>query len=459
MNYMLCPECGAVQLATVDSSAAHIICIACGHKAKASKLCCKMCPDCQSLLYSPPALLEKAVFPCAREHEEEKAERRRKAVEERKAEEERKAAEAAAENAARQPEAAACEPTAPAEPEEDSPASPYPPIPCEDCGAAIKPAGNEYPACPVCGGVPSRYYVHEQLYKLGGPLAPLQIKWHPQPMEMIHIDQYSAAIPPYSVVIVGEDQAALYKAGGSSVWLTGGNTYPLFDDFRTEDQIVEGIYHGNSLEDSLGYRIDTKIIFFDKCIQNTAFSVPISLKDDEWLITLPVSVGIQLCEPETLTQNRQDLNDAKALTEELIGIAHAAISKEINQRLLDISEDQLDEAQKASGVRRLLRDAIVQEAAAIRQQVNLTLMPRYGLQAAFLEMDISAAELLNTKESDRVSCPVCGADNWVPRGSKNPFACRKCGAKLSWCITCGFTTTRITARHTKECTKCGFEKF
>ena len=453
MNYLLCPECGALLPATVSPSA-RIACAKCGFETKTKKLCCKMCPDCQSLLYTLPAQLEKAAFPCAAKHIEEKEWRRRKA------EEERKAAEAAA---ASTPEPEPVEPVEPAEPEAvegESPANPYPPIPCEICGAMLKPKGDEYPVCPSCGSQPTRGHIHEQLYKLGGPLAPLQIKWHPGPNEMMHIDRNSAAIPPYSVVIVGKDQAALYKAGGDSIWLTGGSTYPLFDDFRTEDQIVEGIYRGNAAEESLNYRIDTAIIFFDKRIQNTAFSLSLSLLDGVWQVSLPVSVGVQVSEPETLLQNSQELSDAEAMTRELIGLVQTAVSREISQRLLDIPDESMAEARKASDVRRLLRDAVARESAAIRQRVNLALMPRYGVQAAFLEVDVSAAELLNTEESDRVACPVCAADNWVPKGSKTPFSCRSCGSHLSWCITCGaFTTTRLTARHTKECVKCGFEKF
>ena len=454
MNYLLCPECGSLLPATISTSA-RITCAKCGFETKIKKLCCKMCPDCQSLLYSLPAELEMAVFPCAAKHAEEKERRRRRA------EEERKAVDTAAAASPSEPEPV--EPAEPAAPEtgvDESPANPYPPIPCEICGAMMKPKGSEYPVCPSCGSEPSRAYIHEQLYKLGGPLAPLQIKWHPEHQEMMHIDRNSAAIPPYSVVIVGEDQVALYKAGGSSIWLTGGNTYPLFDDLRTEDQIVEGIYRGNAMEDSLGYRIDTTIIFFDKRIQSTAFTASLTLPDGVWQVSLPVSVGVQLSEPETLMQNSLNLSDAETMTRELIGYVQTAVSKEISQRLLDIPDESMAEARKASDVRRLLRNAVALESAAIRQRVNLELVPRYGVQAAFLEVDVSAAELLNTEESDRVACPVCHAENWVPKGSKNSFSCRKCGSHLSWCITCGaYTTTRLTARHTKECVKCGFEKF
>ena len=85
MNYILCPKCQKVQQASFNRSN-HIVCSACKTDYKVKQFCCKQCPDCGSLLYAPPADLERSEFPCRREHLLEK-EARRKAAEKRREQE------------------------------------------------------------------------------------------------------------------------------------------------------------------------------------------------------------------------------------------------------------------------------------------------------------------------------------------------------------------------------------
>lgn len=453
MNYLLCPACNQVKPAAVTHND-RILCSECGTALKIRQLCCKQCPECGNLLYAPPVALEKAVFPCAQEHLREKEARRKQqeAVEETLREMEARQLEAEAQ----------ASPQPPADSEEAAVSQPdgsdgYPPIPCEYCGQMISAVHGEYGACPACGRQPSPSHAFGQLYANGGPLKPIQIKWEPAMNEMVCVHTRSDAIPPYSVLIVGENQAAIYCSGGASLSLSAGKTYALFDDPRTEEEIVEGIYRGNSMEDSLGYRINTKIVFFDLRSQNAAFQASFRLRD--WYVQLPVDMDIKICAPETLLRTNQNFSDGRAVTEDLKAQAKAAVLQEINERVLAVSADRLAEAQTEDDFRQILADTLIGEADAIRQQASLPLIRRGGLQIPFLRFRLAEAACVDIRQAETVECPACSTVYWVRSGKRSAVKCPACGQSVSWCFTCRrFTPSRQTASGTEECVICGYAK-
>ncbi len=423
MVYIYCQQCGSVQPSAAASDGV-IVCGACGSKQKMADLVSKRCPECGSELYAPPQALSAAVFPC---HPE--------AGEKPDGQDEQNAQDG-----------------------QDADGG-YPPIPCEHCGETLVSSNGEYGACPACGRAPSPLYIYRQLYLRGGPLQPIQIKWEPGKNEMVSVHTRSDAIPPFSVLIVGENQKAVFCAGGATLWLASGKTYPLFDDPRTEDEIVQSIYRGNYLDDSLGYRINTKIIFFDLGSHSAPFVESVMLGGDVWAVRLPVDMDVQICAPETLLRADLDLADSEAATASLIDQAKAAALHEITRRLQAIPADRVKEAQTEEDIRRILGDTVSQDADAIRQQANVSLIRRFGIQIAFLRLQLAAVSCVDTRRAKSVACPSCGTVHWVRADHQGPTQCPACGVRLTWCFTCRkYTPSRTSGLQAEECLLCGFVK-
>ena len=452
MNYLLCPGCNQVKPSAVTHNE-RIVCSECGVAVKIKQLCCKQCPDCGSLLYAPPAELEKAVFPCAQEHLQKGEELRNRQEAAEAAIEEQEAGQAEAE--------ASVPPQMPTDGEEAAASRPdendgYPPIPCEHCGNPLSAVHGEYGACAKCGQQSSPLYIFRQLYACGGPLQPIQIKWEPAPNEMVYVHTRSDAIPPYSVLIVGENQAAIYCSGGASRLLTAG-TYALFYDSRTEDEIIQGIYHGNLMENSLDYRINTKIVFFDLRSQRMAFQDYLRL--GTWAVQLPVDMNVKICAPETLLRTDADFADGHAVSSDLMEQAKAAVLQEIREQVLSIPDDRMAEAKTEEDVRRILAETMSGEADAVRQRASQQLIRRSGIQIPYLRFGLAGTSCIDTRRAEAVECPSCKSSFWVEAGRRSAVKCPSCGHSVSWCFTCRrFTASRPTAHGTEECTICGFEK-
>lgn len=465
MNYMFCPKCQKVQPAFFDRSK-HIVCSECRSDFKVKQFCCKQCHDCGSLLYAPPAALESSVFPCLKEHMRQK-EAQRAAAENRKKEEEKKQAEDEKDIADTQakppvPEMPAADKKTEI-PDDPAPApkqdSAYPAIPCETCGKPLPFSSEAYGTCVSCGKTPSQTYIHRQLYQMHGPMKPIQYKWNPTPLELLHVAEMSDAIPIHSVLIVGDQQEAYYFAGGDKEAFHEEGTYPLFDDPRTEDEIIKAMYLGNASEDSIAYRLNTRILFLDMHKQKLFFRADFSLLNGGWLVSLPFDLDFQICESENLLRNQLDFDGLPAFAEKLIRQIKMEVKQEMSERLLRIPTDKLAEAENEESVRRVLSEVLDQETEAVRQNVNRQLVQRLGLQIVFLRVPLISADFINTTACNRVVCPTCKKALWVEKGSRPTIQCSECGTRLRWCFMCRAVTPSVMINpNTEECTVCGHVK-
>ena len=405
MNYMFCPKCGKVQPGAVTRFD-HVICSECGAKSRLRQLDFKVCPECGSKLYAPKDRIDQAAFPCGALHAAQREEAAPPAAAQEELQEKQADAAASAAEAEEKMEGAD------AQPREEAPDA----------------------------------------------QAPLQIKWDPAPESFLHIYRNAGAIPPYSVLIVRENQEAVYCAGGATQRLPGGNTYPLFDDPRTEEEIMAGIYRGNASQDSLAYRLDTRIIFISKQNHDLLAQVHIALPGGAWEAELPCDVAFQVCEADNLLRNAGNYLDEEEITRTVTQNVQKAVAGEINAQLLSVSEDQAAEAKTAGDLKRLLADWLEEATPALCQRVNQRLVPRWGVRIAYLDIDCANALCRNIRNSMQAECPLCGHVNWVEKGARKAFACSECRARLSWCAVCGrFTASRRLSP--EECAECGYLKF
>jgi len=359
---------------------------------------------------------------------------------------------------------------------------------CSECGTNMRRNSLNFETCPVCSNklyfpkdqvehivfpchpqgnstlpedyqteIPGEVNITEDMTDPGKPI---QIKWDPMPDDLLYIHQRSRSIPPYSVLIVREDQEAIYYASGSSVRLAGGNTYPLFDDPRTEEEIVAGIYQGLSAEDSLAYRLDTRIIFVDKRNHDLMVQMNSTLPGDIWKVTLPCDIAFQISEPENLLQNAGAIRDTKQTTEEIKQTVINAVEREIAVSLNRLSEDQIAEIKTKEELKQVLTAFFAEEAIKISQRANQRLVGRRGVRIAYLDLDCMNALCWNRATAYQAECPECGELNWVEKENRKAFICTACKEKATWCGICGrFTKSMATKDSGDVCTECKYPKF
>lgn len=411
MNYLFCPDCGKVQPGAVTRFD-HIICSQCGRKLNLRGLDYKLCPDCGNILYAPGDRIERLQFPCSAEH----ASRKENAVG-----------------------------SAPAEVHDER---------TRAAVNGVSPADEKTDREDVLTAAESTPAAQTEEEGTHASQTPLQIKWDPAPGDLIHIHPCSSAIPPYSVLIVRENQEAVYCAGGAMQTLSGGRTYPLFDDPRTEEEIIEGIYQNNSSKDSLDYRLDTKIIFVSK-YHDLLSKAHIALPGDTWEAELPCDIGFRVCETELLLRNPVNLRDEAEFARTVTQSVEKAVVGEINARFLDISEERAAEVKTEGELKRLSVGLLQEETAAICQRVNQRLVPHWGIRVSYLDMDFDNMLCRNIRNSVQEVCPYCGHKNWIEKGSRKAYTCAECRTKLSWCIYCKrFTKSRRLLPD--ECAECGY---
>ncbi len=446
MNYIFCPKCQKVRKASFNRSN-HIVCGTCKTDYKVKQFCCKQCPDCGSLLYAPPADLERSEFPCRPEHLLEK-EARRKAAEKRRKQETEQTAESVQDAPDAQLSTEA--------PAQEQPAQYIP-------DSAV-PSARQDEMPPVSNEADRSCFAGEKKHdggQPGGSAKFVQFKWDPAPLELLHVAESSDAIPPHSILIVGDQQEAYYFAGGARHCFDEEGTYPLFDDPRTEDEIIEGMYLGNTSEDSLAYKLNTRILFFDKHQQQLSFQADFSLLNSAWRVSLPFDLTFQICETENLLRNQKDFGDAAGAVKELIRQIQVEVKQEMSERLLCIPSDKLAEAETEENVRSLLFDVLNRETEAVRQSVNRLLVQRFGLNIIFLRPRLVSAAFINTAMAERVVCPKCGKEIWTEKGNRGRIQCPSCGIRLSWCFMCQkFTESMITDAKEEKCANpmCGYIK-
>ncbi len=346
-------------------------------------------------------------------------------------------------------EAAAQEQPAPAQNAE------VPVVPSAPHDEPLPVSGEDSEPCPVCEKKTDDDQPRESAKFI-------QFKWDPAPLELLHVAECSDAIPPHSILIVGDQQEAYYFAGGAKHCFDEEGTYPLFDDPRTEDEIIEGMYLGNTSEDSLAYKLNTRIIFFDKHQQQMSFQADFSLLNSVWRVYLPFDLTFQICETENLLRNQKDFGDAAEVVKELIRQIQAEVKQEMSERLLSIPSEKLEEAETEESVRGMLFDVLNREMEAARQNVNRLLVQRFGLQIVFLRPRLANAVFINTALSERTVCPKCGKEIWTEKGNRGRIQCPACGTRLSWCFMCRkFTESVINDANAEKCANptCGYIKF
>lgn len=442
MNYVLCPKCKKTQPAVILDGR-KIVCGKCGAELKLKGLSNKMCPDCRSLLYAPPADLEMALFPCREDHKRQKEARKILQAAREAQEAAEKASEKAAENAEEPAEATVAE----AAQDEDTVL-----VLCPVCHQQVAVTkGITLHRCAFCD-----YPISVPAASQGDAdaSAPIQLKYAFAPGELVHVDSRSSAIPPESVLIVGVNQSAAYMAGGRTRWFSEAGTFAPFDDRRTEEEIMAAIYQGNTSADSSQYRIDTQLIFFNRQVQSCAFSVDFALRDGKWRITLPVTLGYCLHAPENLLRNSWDFSDSAAVADRLAEQVRMETERRVSEKLLDIPAERIEEAQSAEDIRRLLSDVLCLAEGELLRRATLSLTQRFGLQVTFLQLSAVQADVLDADTCSDQLCPVCGRTNLVRKGMRGAFTCA-CGARLSWCDVCGrFTLSVRTPTNEEMCADC-----
>lgn len=365
MNYMYCSTCGRITEGIIKTGflGSSVTCGTCGESIKLSSLNTHLCQDCGVILYAPKALDVVPQCPCKEAVLIESAE-------------------------------PTYEIPAPAGmKQEQKQEQKHPSIKCPRCEAQLDSEDGTYGPCPMCREIPSRLYVSQQLYLLAKKHGPIEIKWDPKPNEMVYVHHHASSIPLNSLLIVNPNQQAAYISGGQMVVLDAGQTYALFNDELEIADVARSIGEGTMTMPPLALKLNTKVIFFDNKKHEVELCASSRIAASSWKISLPLSIDVQVCDPESLLRNALNLYDGDDVSDFLKKKAADAVVDALCDEIAFLPQESADEANSEHEVRLLMRNTLKEMQAKLLADVNRSLTTKYGIAIDSMTISYTRAEV------------------------------------------------------------------
>lgn len=394
-TYACCPECGVVAPVKITG---HLLgkrgeCGRCGAKMEMNMNNTAVCPDCGSTLFGQRRKASALVCPCEKIDFMEDRE------------------------------------TFP------PPVSPPPPLRCS-CGGWLSSAGADT-LCPVCGKVysPAEISAMEYFRRHGHSTSPITLAWDSiaEPDHIIYIHPHGGCVPPKSVLLVEENQLAIYRTAGRYHVAQPGGPYTVFSDTRTEQERIEAAYTEITGEDIL-LQLDTRIIFFDSRYHEQRCRLQCALPEDKWQFSPEIVYELRITDPLALMTHALNLGD-RANELALLQICRDWVERAIRSVMSERIHARFPEwaaGESAAHAETCLRAALpdVDCTADINR-----LLSSQGRGVAIRNLSVEWQNSLRPQSDSPAAacCPHCGGG--IP-GTGADVDCPHCGRTAQWCPSC-----------------------
>ena len=327
------------------------------------------------------------------------------------------------------------------------------------CGGLLVSRDDAH-TCPVCG----RSYCADEIRTMtylathSHASAPITIAWDTlsAPNRLLYVHPHSGAVPPKSLLIVEENQQAIYRTAGRYNIIPAGH-YPIFTDTRTAQERIAAAY-SEITDNTILLQLDTRIIFFDNRFHEQQYCAkhPIRLTDNAGALLPRATYELQICDPSALMTHALNFsNDDSVLMDICRRWAGRAIGCVMEERLRTaLSDDFLfsagdPDAQVEAFARRAL------PADECEAQINRMLSAQCrGVQIRNLTFEgFTCLAESGVPPAKVARCAHCGDP--IP-DSGEPQLCPHCGRQNRRCDVCGdyriFDPRRV-------CTSCGCKDY
>ncbi|MGN0779729.1 MAG: hypothetical protein ACI4MJ_11305 [Aristaeellaceae bacterium] len=331
-----------------------------------------------------------------------------------------------------------------------------PTIQCPYDRAALPFAQGRYGACRLCGFQPDDKYIARQRYFLEQKHEPVIFAWDPEPKDLLFVHPHAKHIPKDSLLVAGPNQVAVCQVNGQWVPCPSG-TYALSGDEPDPDiaRIAQNLREGTQPTSLL--QVETNIVFVDTRQHECAMMLTSTLPGSRWTVRLPLTVYLNIVPEnvERLLGHALDLHDNAQLVQTLQSNAQLYMENGFAAALSRIPAESLEEASSCEDIRALIQPQYFQDAET---RINKGLTATWGLRIGRIDWWLWLSKLEVLDSVTAMPCPFplsvtvggekkydaikkCGGLHYLPKGTRKPSKCPKCGEIIRWCTTCSKYTT------------------
>ena len=302
---------------------------------------------------------------------------------------------------------------------------------CPDCSGQIREQDGKY-FCAQCG----KEYPANSIGTAGDGRKGVLIAWEDlDTNDLLYVHPQGGHIPPYSVLVVKQNQMALYRASGR-YYLFEEGIYPAFCEGRDEEQIARTAYESGNLNPEVPLQLDTALIFFStRTMEFRAKredAVPVG--GTGFYLAPDMTIQYRITDPQAVLEHLSPKEEPSGRFEELI--AQIVAQKLVDHLAGRFTDQILFTATAKERLSVSLSQYFSGEAFGLMEDsVNRELGDMgEGIEVPYIRLDfhgcLYSAQEWEGMRSSRAKCPCCEA---YMDDLKADLSCPKCGAKIHWC--------------------------